>query len=133
MNFVHEIRTKFVIFDKFGKSSYEFARIREDYVTNGLYCTCSPYKERRSEYFSAMTISDENWNLKVHKNQCFINDQLHWVDFSLWFKEASHIAAILIQNYANINIFKFLKNCFRRKLELKSTQKSMFYQLSTPM
>ena len=22
------------------------------------------------------TISDENWNLKVHKNQCFINDQL---------------------------------------------------------
>ena len=22
------------------------------------------------------TISDENWNIKVHKNQCFINDQL---------------------------------------------------------
>ena len=37
-DFVHEIRTKFVIFDKLGKSSYEFARIREGYVTNGLYC-----------------------------------------------------------------------------------------------
>ena len=22
------------------------------------------------------TISDGNWNLKVHKNQCFMNDQL---------------------------------------------------------
>ena len=22
------------------------------------------------------TVSDENWNLKVHKNQCFMNDQL---------------------------------------------------------
>ena len=40
VNFVHEIRTKFVIFDKLGKSSYEFARIREGYVTNGLYCMC---------------------------------------------------------------------------------------------
>ena len=38
VNFVHEIRTKFVIFDKLGKISYEFARIRECYVTNGLYC-----------------------------------------------------------------------------------------------
>ena len=44
------------------------------------------------------TVSDGNWNLKVHKNQCFMNDQLlcgkcqptyseargcklHWVDF----------------------------------------------------
>ena len=39
VNFVHEIHTKFVIFDKLGKSSYEFARIREGYVTNGLYCS----------------------------------------------------------------------------------------------
>ena len=39
VNFVQEIRTKFVIFDKLGKSSYEFARIHEGYVTNGLYCT----------------------------------------------------------------------------------------------
>ena len=31
--------TKFAIFDKLGKSSYEFAQIREGYVTNGLYCT----------------------------------------------------------------------------------------------
>ena len=38
VNFVHEIRTKFEIFGKLGKSSYEFARIRERYVTNGLYC-----------------------------------------------------------------------------------------------
>ena len=38
VNFVHEIRTKFVIFDKLGKISYEFTRIREGYVTNGLYC-----------------------------------------------------------------------------------------------
>ena len=38
VNFVHEIRTKFVIFDKLWKISYEFARIREGYVTNGLYC-----------------------------------------------------------------------------------------------
>ena len=38
VNFVHEIRMKFVIFDKLRKSSYEFARIREGYVTNGLYC-----------------------------------------------------------------------------------------------
>ena len=37
-NSVHKIRTKFVIFDKLGKSSYEFARIREGYVTNGLHC-----------------------------------------------------------------------------------------------
>ena len=22
------------------------------------------------------TLSDRNWNLKVHKNQCFMNDQL---------------------------------------------------------
>ena len=22
------------------------------------------------------TVSDRNWNLKVHKNQCFMNDQL---------------------------------------------------------
>ena len=29
---------KFVIFDKLGKSSHKFARIREGYVTNGLYC-----------------------------------------------------------------------------------------------
>ena len=32
------LHTKFVIFDKLGKISYEFARIREGYVTNGLYC-----------------------------------------------------------------------------------------------
>ena len=38
VNFVHEIRTKFVIFYKLGKISYEFARIREGYVRNGLYC-----------------------------------------------------------------------------------------------
>ena len=37
MNFVHENRTKFVIFSKLRKRSYEFARIREGYVTNGLY------------------------------------------------------------------------------------------------
>ena len=35
VNFVHEIRTKFIIFDKLGNSSYEFVRIREGYVTNG--------------------------------------------------------------------------------------------------
>ena len=39
VSFVHEIRTKFIIFDKPGKTSYEFARIREGYVTNGPYCT----------------------------------------------------------------------------------------------
>ena len=33
VKFVHE----FVIFDKLGKISYEFGRIREGYVTNGLY------------------------------------------------------------------------------------------------
>ena len=38
VNFAHEIRTKFVILDKLRKSSYEFARIREGYVMNGLYC-----------------------------------------------------------------------------------------------
>ena len=42
MNFVHEIRTKVVIFDKLGKSSYEFTRIREGYVMNGLYCINKP-------------------------------------------------------------------------------------------
>ena len=36
------ICTKFVIFDKLGKSSYEFARIREGYVTNGPYCNLFP-------------------------------------------------------------------------------------------
>ena len=38
VNFVHEIRTKFIIFGKLGKSSYEFARIHAGYVMNGLYC-----------------------------------------------------------------------------------------------
>ena len=38
VDFVHEIGAKFVIFDKLGKISYEFASIREGYVTNGLYC-----------------------------------------------------------------------------------------------
>ena len=42
MNFVHEIRMKFVIFGKLGKSSYEFVRIREGYVTSvvmwPVYC-----------------------------------------------------------------------------------------------
>ena len=37
VNFVHEIRN----FDKLGKMSYEFAQIREGYVTNGLYCKSS--------------------------------------------------------------------------------------------
>ena len=41
VDFVHEIRTTFVIFDKLGKSSYEFARIGEGYVMNGMYCTLS--------------------------------------------------------------------------------------------
>ena len=39
------------------------------------------------------TISDENWNLKVHKNQCFNNDQLLCVKCSA--KIACHIATIL--------------------------------------
>ena len=34
VNFVHEIRTKFIIFDKLGKMSYEFARIML-----GMACT----------------------------------------------------------------------------------------------
>ena len=36
-NFVHEIRTKFKLFGKLGQGSYEFTRIREGYVMNGLY------------------------------------------------------------------------------------------------
>ena len=43
VNFVHQIRTKFVRFDKLGKISYEFARIREGCFTNGLYCKTRQY------------------------------------------------------------------------------------------
>ena len=35
--------------------------------------------------------------------------------------------------YTNIGTFKFLENCSRWKLEPKGTQKSMFYELSTPV
>ena len=38
VNFAHEIHMKFVILGKLRKNSYKFARIREGYVTNGLYC-----------------------------------------------------------------------------------------------
>ena len=37
VNCVHEIRTKFIILDKLRKNLYEFTRIREGYVMNGLY------------------------------------------------------------------------------------------------
>ena len=54
MNFVHEFRTKFVIFDKLGKISYEFARIREGYVTNGLYCILF--------FVGEITLKPKKWN-----------------------------------------------------------------------
>ena len=53
VNFVHEIRTKFVIFDKLGKRSYEFVRIREGYVTSGLYCKW-PRENPGTSIFSAL-------------------------------------------------------------------------------
>ena len=82
------------------------------------------------------TVSDGNWNLKGHKNQCLstINsyeenvsqytlrpqDELHCVDF-YGLNQHLRLLPFLIKNYTNIGIFKFLKNCFRWKLEPKST------------
>ena len=57
VNFVHEIRTKFVIFDKLGKISYEFARIREGYVTNDLYCSLNIYFLCRFPYIDGPSFS----------------------------------------------------------------------------
>ena len=54
---LHEIRTKFIIFGKLGKSSYEFAQIHEGYVMNGLYCTC-PERQVCPEYFQSNSVTN---------------------------------------------------------------------------
>ena len=59
-------------------------------------------------------------------------DELHWLDFFGLNKHPTWLPFYL-QSYTNISIFKFLKNCLRWELELKSIQKSMFYERSTPM
>ena len=72
VNFVHEIRTKFVIFDKLGKSSYEFARIREGYVTNGLYCISvhcfwkSVYTENEFQPITRLMTGGKKISVSVH-------------------------------------------------------------------
>ena len=88
------------------------------------------------------TFSDGNWSLKVHKNDQLLcgkchptyseatGCKLHWVDFCGSNKHPT-LLPFLIQNCTNIGIFKFLRNCFRWKLELKSAQKSKYYEQST--
>ena len=76
--------TKFVIFDKLGKSSYEFARIREGYVTNGLYCRYHILWAQKRWFLSIITI---NWiwqnctNLNILKSVIWIillNNPNYW-------------------------------------------------------
>ena len=55
------------------------------------------------------TVSDGNWSLKVHKNQCFINDQL---------KQTMGI----VKRKQTIRYFRFPKTFSRWKLASESTQ-----------
>ena len=61
VKFVHEIRTKFVIFNKLRKSSYEFARIHEGYVL--MACTV----------LSSQKIFDSSIKVPVNLSRFFKN------------------------------------------------------------
>ena len=63
MRFVLYSYAKFVIFDKLGKISYEFARIREGYVTNGLYCIF--FKFLFTNYFHEFIITHSFYKFTI--------------------------------------------------------------------
>ena len=67
-----------------------------------------------SVFFDFMkTISDRNWYLKVHRNQCFINDQLLCGKCQLIYTEATECTALIsvvktsIKGCCHFDRFKF--------------------------